>query len=308
MTKERLSIKEISLSGRQQLAGMGLELNIAAMETDMIIKEVTGYDRLHIMLNLGELLEKEESDRIQELLNLRCTSMPMAYVLGHREFMGFDFYCEKGVLIPRPDTELLVETVMENLVHGRHSYGIEIGAGTGIISLSLLVSFPELSMIAGDINEQAIELARKNANYIDLQNADTKPYSPVSSRFSIVYSDIFRNIEPLKLYDSENHEDLYDFIVSNPPYIQTDVIATLMSDVRDFEPHSALDGFEDGIYFYRRISDEGYELIRKGGFVAFEIGYDQGEAVSKLMIQRGYVNVEVRRDLAGHDRVVLGFK
>ncbi|MGB5824294.1 MAG: HemK/PrmC family methyltransferase, partial [Proteocatella sp.] len=232
---ERLSIRMISASGRELLASMGLELNIAAMETDLIIKEVTGYDRLHIMLNLDELVEKAKSDRIMELLRLRSTSMPMAYVLGHREFMGLDFYCERGVLIPRPDTEVLVETVMENLSHGRHIYGIEIGAGTGIISLSLLSHFPELSMIAGDINEQAIELARKNARYVDEQNGDIEKYFPVRGRFSVVYSDLFKNIEPLKLYDSENHEDLYDFIVSNPPYIHTHVIDTLMSDVSDFE-------------------------------------------------------------------------
>lgn len=308
LSEERLSIKMISAKGRKLLADMGLELNVAAMETDLIIKEVTGYDRLHIMLNLEELVEKPESDRIMELLRLRSTKMPMAYVLGHREFMGLDFYCEKGVLIPRPDTEVLVETVMEQLTHGKNIYGIEIGVGTGIISLSLLAHFPELSMIAGDINEKAIELARKNAQYVDEQNSDAEKYCPVSRRFSVLYSDIFRNIEPLKLYDSQNHENLYDFIVSNPPYIQTQVIATLMSDVRDFEPHNALDGFEDGLYFYQKIVEEGYDLIKPGGFIAFEIGYDQGESVSVLLKKKGYKDVEVRRDLAGHDRVVCGFK
>ncbi len=315
MTEEKLSIRTLSALGREMLGGIGLGLNVAAMETDLIIKEVTGYDRLHIMLNLDELVKKQHSDRILELLELRSTNMPMAYVLGHREFMGMDFYCERGVLIPRPDTEILVETVMEQLVHEGNIYGIEIGAGTGIISLSLLLRFPELSMIAGDINEKAIELSRRNARYIDEQgfaqqesDVDSKKYCPVANRFSVVYSDIFKNIEPLKLYDTSNHENLYDFIVSNPPYIQTEVISTLMSDVRDFEPHNALDGLEDGLYFYKRIVDEGYEIIKSGGFVAFEIGYDQGESVSALLKQKGYKRVEIRKDLAGHDRVVWGFK
>ena len=164
-------------------------------------------------------------------------------------------------------------------------------------------------MVAGDVNEVAIELARKNAAYADEQIMEMQgEHVSISGRLSVIYSDIFENIEPLRLYDADNHADLYDFIVSNPPYIRTDVIETLMSDVKDFEPHSALDGMDDGLYFYRQITDRGYDMIRPGGFVAFEIGFDQGEEVSELMKKRGYRDVEIRKDLAGLDRVVTGFR
>ena len=312
------SLGEAAELGRELLQEMGFDYGAAAMETDLIIREVTGFDRIHIMLNPDQGIGQQLYEEIVRLLELRRSTMPMAYVLGHRDFMGLDFYCEQGVLIPRSDTEVLVETVIEKLEAQEEKtgsqkqeslYGIEIGVGTGIISISLLRHFSVLSMVAGDVNEVAIELARKNAAYADEQIREMQgEHVSISRRLSVIYSDIFENIEPLRLYDADNHADLYDFIVSNPPYIRTDVIDTLMSDVKDFEPHSALDGMDDGLYFYRQITDRGYDMIRPGGFVAFEIGFDQGEEVSELMKKRGYRDVEIRKDLAGLDRVVTGFR
>lgn len=312
------SLGEAAELGRELLQEMGLDYGGAAMETDLIIREVTGFDRIHIMLNPDQGIGQQRYEEIVRLLELRRSTMPMAYVLGHRDFMGLDFYCEQGVLIPRSDTEVLVETVIEKLEAQEANtgsqkpeslYGIEIGVGTGIISISLLRHFSVLSMVAGDVNEVAIELARKNAAYADEQIMEMQgEHVSISRRLSVIYSDIFQNIESLRLYDADNHADLYDFIVSNPPYIRTDVIETLMSDVKDFEPHSALDGMDDGLYFYRQITDRGYDMIRPGGFVAFEIGFDQGEEVSELMKKRGYRDVEIRKDLAGLDRVVTGFR
>lgn len=312
------SLGEAAELGRELLQEMGFDYGAAAMETDLIIREVTGFDRIHIMLNPDQGIGQQLYEEIVRLLELRRSTMPMAYVLGHRDFMGLDFYCEQGVLIPRSDTEVLVETVIEKLEAQEENtgsqkpeslYGIEIGVGTGIISISLLRHFSVLSMVAGDVNEVAIELARKNAAYADEQIMEMQgEHVSISRRLSVIYSDIFQNIESLRLYDADNHADLYDFIVSNPPYIKTDVIDTLMSDVKDFEPHSALDGMDDGLYFYRQITDRGYDMIRPGGFVAFEIGFDQGEEVSELMKKRGYRDVEIRKDLAGLDRVVTGFR
>ena len=312
------SLGEAAELGRELLQEMGLDYGAAAMETDLIIREVTGFDRIHIMLNPDQGIGQQLYEEIVRLLELRRSTMPMAYVLGHRDFMGLDFYCEQGVLIPRSDTEVLVETVIEKLEAQEANtglqkpeslYGIEIGVGTGIISISLLRHFSVLSMVAGDVNEVAIELARKNAAYAVEQIMEMQgEHVSISRRLSVIYSDIFQNIESLRLYDADNHADLYDFIVSNPPYIKTDVIDTLMSDVKDFEPHSALDGMDDGLYFYRQITDRGYDMIRPGGFVAFEIGFDQGEEVSELMKKRGYRDVEIRKDLAGLDRVVTGFR
>lgn len=310
---QKFSIGDIAADGRTLLVEMGLDYSAAALETDLIIRKVTGFDRIHILINPEQEIDQNTYDEIMRLLNLRKSGMPMAYVLGQRDFMGLDFYCQQGVLIPRSDTEVLVETVIEKLEESgvsKNMYGIEIGAGTGIISISLLSHFSQLSMVAGDINEKAIELTRKNAIYADEQLRDIhgEHITSVSKRLSVIYSNLFDNIESLKLYDSENHADLYDFIVSNPPYIKTEVIETLMSDVKDFEPHNALDGTHDGLYFYRQIIDKGYPMIRPGGLVAFEIGFDQGEEVSELMKNRGYRDVEVRKDLAGLDRVVTGFR
>lgn len=307
------TLGEICNYGRNLLFSKGLEYNIAALETDVIIGEYTGYDRLYIMINPDEKLKEDILLKIKQAFSERVKNKPMAYILGHREFGEHDFYCEEGVLIPRPDTEILLDEIQKKLSSKiidikKTLNAIEIGVGTGIISITLLSRFLNLNMIAGDINPKAIELARKNAMYVDKQNLKNDIKSNVNQRFSILYSDIFENIKPLKLYDDSNEENLYDFIVSNPPYIKSEEIKELMEDVRDFEPISALDGFEDGLYFYRKIIEEGYKLIKQDGFLAFEIGYDQGEAVKHIFEQYKYKNIEVTKDLAGHDRVVLGFK
>lgn len=308
-----ITLGELSNYGRNLLFSKGLEYNIAALETDVIIGEYTSYDRLYIMLNAEEKLEEDILFKIAQAFSERVKNKPMAYILGHRAFGEYDFYCEEGVLIPRPDTEILVESVeriisTNSFQREKKLNAIEIGVGTGIISISLLSKFANLSMIAGDINPKAIELARRNAIYADEQNQKQGIKSTINQRFSIVYSDVFQNISPLKLYDDSNEENLYDFIVSNPPYIRTEEIKELMEDVKDFEPISALDGFEDGLYFYKRIIEEGYKLIKYNGFLAFEIGYDQAEAVKFIFEQNKYKGIEIIKDLAGHDRVVLGFK
>lgn len=307
------TLKDICSYGRNLLVSKGQDYNVAALETDVIIAEYTGRDRLYIMLNPDEKVDLDILNQIEKALLLRSENKPMAYILGHREFGEYDFYCEEGVLIPRPDTEILVDEVERILsknifFSNRPLHAVEIGIGSGIISVTLLSRFENLSMIAGDINPKAIELARKNAIYVDSQNAKNSKGSNISGRFSILYSDIFQNIEPLKLYDDSNEENLYDFIVSNPPYIRSDEIPMLMSDVKDFEPVNALDGFEDGLYFYRRIIEEGYRLIKQNGFLAFEIGHDQAEAVKAIFENNNYRDIEIIKDLAGHDRVVLGFK
>lgn len=308
-----MTLGELCNYGRNLLSSKGLEYNIAALETDVIIGEYTGYDRLYIMLNSDEKIEESILLKIKHAFSERVKNKPMAYILGHREFGEYDFYCQDGVLIPRPDTEILVDTVEKillkrDLKSERRLNAIEIGVGTGIISISLLSKFANLSMIAGDINPKAIELARKNAMYVDEQNQARGIKSSINKRFSIVYSDIFQNISALKLYDEANEENLYDFIVSNPPYIKSDEIEGLMEDVKDFEPISALDGFEDGLYFYKKIIEQGYNLIKHNGFLAFEIGYDQAEAVKNIFENNEYRNIEIIKDLAGLDRVVVGFK
>lgn len=287
----------------------GLDSSVAGLEADMLLCHITGFDRIHMMINPDDEVTEETSERYIKLLNKRTTGMPMAYILGHREFMGMDFLCEQGVLIPRPDTEITVETVLEELKIMKDElskeleedfviHGMEIGVGSGVISISLMANIDKLKMVAGDINPIALELTQKNSDYVDSQIEGLEGLYPIDNRFKVIKSDVFANMP----------ETYYDFIVSNPPYIKTDEIQNLMKDVKDYEPIEALDGTSDGLYFYRIITDQGYEKIRHGGFVAFEIGYDQGMEVYTLMENRGFKNIRVIADLAGHDRCVMGYK
>lgn len=316
-------IRNLQQYGRGLLMEWGLDSSVAGLEADMLLCHITGFDRIHMMINPDDEVTEEISERYIKLLNKRITGMPMAYIVGHREFMGMDFLCEQGVLIPRPDTEITVETVLTELNQMENDeilelgeeysiHGLEIGVGTGIISLSLLANISNLKMLAGDINPIAIELAKKNSVYVDSQIEldEEKVLYQTQDRFRVIESDVFQNIPEAGglAFGDEDFVWGYDFIVSNPPYIKTEEIQNLMTDVKDFEPREALDGTFDGLYFYRIIVDSGYEKIRHGGFVAFEIGHDQGMEVFNLMEARGYKNIRVIPDLAGHDRCVIGYK
>ena len=200
-----------------------------------------------------------------------------------------DFKVSEGVLIPRQDTEILIEETLKKLKDHKHKSnlkGFEIGVGSGIISITLLKEIETLTMIGVDINDKAIELTKANA----LKHE-------VSDRLCILNSNLFEKI---------NKENQFDFIISNPPYIETKVIDSLKEDIKKHEPKLALDGGEDGLDFYRAIIEQSKSYISPEGFIAFEIGYNQAEAVKKIFVENGYPNVTIAKDLAGFDRVVIG--
>jgi release factor glutamine methyltransferase len=260
-----------------------------SLETQMMIAKVIEKDRLYIMLNLEEDIDESKVEIIKTMIDKRKSSYPLQYILGEREFWGMDFKVSEGVLIPRQDTEILIEETLKKLKDNKHKSnlkGFEIGVGSGIISITLLKEIETLTMIGVDINDKAIELTKANA----LKHE-------VSDRLCILNSNLFEKI---------NKENQFDFIISNPPYIETKVIDSLQEDIKQHEPKLALDGGEDGLDFYRAIIEQSKSYISPEGFIAFEIGYNQAEAVKKIFVENGYPNVTIAKDLAGFDRVVIG--
>ncbi len=258
------------------------------LQMQMIVAKAIEKDRLYIMLNLEEELNEAKIALIKSMIDKRKNSYPLQYILGEREFWGMDFKVSEGVLIPRQDTEILVEETLDRLkkLKGKNSLnGFEIGIGSGIISISLLKEISNLTMLGIDINDKAIELTNENALI-----------HGVSDRLKLINSNLFEKLP----------KDIkFDFIVSNPPYIQTKVIDTLQEDIRKYEPRLALDGGEDGLDFYRKIIENSSYYLKNDGFIALEIGYDQGHAVKKIFIDNRYQNITVIKDLAGFDRLVI---
>ena len=218
-----------------------------------------------------------------EAVNKRIDHIPVQHITGRQEFMGLEFAVNEYVLIPRFDTEVLVEEAMR--IELSHLRILDMCTGSGCILLSLLHYSHDCEGVGVDISPEALEVARMNADRLGIDA-------------EFVLSDLFDGLKNNKL--------TYDLIISNPPYIPTDVIPTLMEEVKEHEPILALDGSADGLNYYRRIISESPAFITKGGNLMFEIGYDQGEAVSGLMRDAGYSDVEVVKDLSGLDRVVRG--
>jgi release factor glutamine methyltransferase len=219
----------------------------------------------------------------------RLKGRPIAYIVNNREFMGLDFYVEEGVLIPRPDTEPLVEEVIE-LVKGKENLKIvDIGTGSGAITVSLAKYIKDCQVYSLDISDKALSIGLKNA----ISNN-------VEDKINFIKSNIFSGIEDKGLE--------LDVIVSNPPYIRRADIETLHTQVKDYEPYIALEGGEDGLNFYRDITRESVKYLKDKGILAFEVGHDQAEDVSEILKHNGYTNIYTKKDLQGIDRVVIGFK
>lgn len=300
-SKEQITIKKLRETGRVILAE-NTDYSVAALETDLLLAKVIGEGRLFLELNPYRTVLNRQSEQFIELLNRRKSGCPVAYLLGHKEFMGYDFYVNESVLIPRNDTEVVIELASEAIekFEYRRISGLEIGVGTGIIGLNLLSKFRRLILTGCDINPDAVELSRKNALYLDNQLFDDGLDMEITERYEVYSSDLFSSL------DFQDEE--LDFIISNPPYIPSQIIETLNTDVKDFEPRNALDGGEDGLNFYRRILTDGLPLVRTGGFFAFEIGYDQGDALFEMMEEIGLSDIKIQKDLAGNDRAIIGYK
>ena len=253
----------------------------ALLDARLLLEAACGTDH-NTLLSHGDMeISEEKCDAYRSMISKRTQRVPVAYILGCCEFMGIDFMVCEDVLIPNQDTETLVEETLRILHDGMRI--LDLCTGSGCIALSLLNYSNDTQAVATDISHKALAVAGANAQKLNL-----------SDRFHAVCTDIFPERER------------FDIIVSNPPYIPTAVIETLAPEVKVFEPYQALDGKEDGLFFYKRIIPEAKEYLYSSGYLLVEIGYDQAEAVSRMMTENGYKNVTVIKDLGGNDRVVSG--
>lgn len=254
------------------------------IDSQLLLSKVLNKDKVFIMVNREYELKEEEEKLFFKYISLRKNHMPVKYILNQCEFMGLNFYIKEGVLIPRPDTEILVEWVIDKIKEEKLIKVCDLCCGSGAIGVSIATYIKESTVDLYDISKDAIEVTEKNIRNFSLSNA------------KVHYSDLLET--PIK----ENKT--YDIFLSNPPYIEEKEIDALMSDVKNYEPHLALSGGEDGLYFYRNIIKDLYKVLNKGAYIGFEIGYNQGEAVGKLLDKEGFNNIEVLKDLSGLDRVV----
>ncbi|WP_286312253.1 peptide chain release factor N(5)-glutamine methyltransferase, partial [Romboutsia ilealis] len=253
-------------------------------------KALGGVDRIYIHLNLNKELTTEQYDEFIEYINDRINGRPVAYIVGNREFMGLDFFVKEGVLIPRPDTETLVEEIIDLCKDKNEEVDIlDIGTGSGAITVSLAKYIANSKVMSFDISEIPLQVGKINAINNDVDN-----------KIEFVKSDVFSAIK--------DKEIQFDVIVSNPPYIPKKDIETLHTQVKDYEPYNALEGGEDGLDFYRQITKESIDYLKQGGILAYEVGHDQAEDVSEIMKSYGYTKIYKKKDIQGIDRVVIGFK
>lgn len=279
-----MTYKEIYNKGRECLRAAGIQE--AELDARLLLEWVCGTSRSDLLAHgEKEITSRQEKDYIG-FIKLRSNRVPLQHITGVQEFMGLTFKVNQSVLIPRQDTECLVEEVMKNLHDGMHV--LDMCTGSGCILLSLLYYSNRCHGVGVDISRQALKIAEENAERLAVREKED-----VAAEF--LESNLFEKVE-----------GQYDVIVSNPPYIRSSVIETLMDEVKCHEPLCALDGMEDGLFFYREISREAKKHLHRGGSLFYEIGFDQGKEVKAIMEQEGYQEVAVIKDLAGLDRVVMG--
>jgi len=262
------------------------------LDAEVLLSALLGRDRMYLYVHFDEPLEPEELARFRGYVKERAAHVPLAYVLGRREFMGLDFRVTRDTLIPRPDTEILVQCAVDflrtRMDAGEAACSIaDIGTGTGAIALSTLRYTVGTHADAVDISPAAAAVTRENAEMLGL-----------AARVAVHVGDLLAPLTGRR----------YDMILSNPPYIPTADIATLMPEVRSYEPHLALDGGTDGLNIYRRLMADAPALLKEGGAIAVEVGIDEAAAVAALaMAHPRIVRTEILKDLAGIERVVVGY-
>ena len=278
------TLRNLYQSGTEKLEKAGIRE--AKLDAWYLLEYKTGISRAVFFADPDREVEEEKAESYQKDICTRARRIPLQHITGSQEFMGYEFLVNEHVLIPRQDTENLVEEALKVIRPDMHV--LDMCTGSGCIPISLLKYAAERKHITGvkavgaDISADALEVAKKNAQRLKV---------PVIW----VQSDIFENVS-----------ESFDLIVSNPPYIRTEVIQGLEDEVKLHDPWIALDGHEDGLYFYRRIVSESISHLNDGAWLMFEIGHDQAEDVSKLMKNAGFCNIYVKKDLAGLDRVVCG--
>lgn len=299
-----LSVKEILNIGQRRLQDAGV--SDADLDCKLLYCFMRNITRTQLILMYQNVLEDRLCDEYFRLIDERASGKPLQYITGTQEFMGLEFDVNESVLIPRQDTETMVEDVISVIKDGalrgeslegtgRREWDIlDLCTGSGAIGISLakLLTGVKVNVTCSDVSKAALEVARKNAGKLgvskNIKFAEGDMFAPFGGRFK---------------------KKKFDLIVSNPPYIESDVIPTLQTEVKDHEPMSALDGGDDGLDFYRIIAGEAGGFLKKRGILFLEIGCDQGNAVRELLTEAGgYSDIRCLKDLAGRDRIIYAVK
>lgn len=273
-----MNYTEAFLMGMQKLKEA--QIGEAQLDARLLLEEVCGTDHNTLLCHGDREVSEAEEEQYRKALEQRAVHVPLQHLLGYQDFMGLRFQVNEYVLIPRQDTEILVEEAMRYLHDGMRI--LDLCTGSGCILLSLLHYSNDCEGVGVDISQEALQVAVQNAELLGI-------------RADFLKSDLYEKVT-----------GKFDLLVSNPPYIERAVIPTLMEEVREYDPYIALDGGEDGLDFYRRIIGGAQDYLKRGGQILMEIGSGQAKAVSELLREAGFKEIDVCRDFAGLDRVVSG--
>jgi release factor glutamine methyltransferase len=254
----------------------------SSLEARMLIKHVTGLNDADLISMDSITLSEQQKSQLDDMIAQRLKERPISKIIGYKEFYGRDFIVTDDVLDPRPDSETLIEAVLEHVPLKENIKIVDLGTGSGCLILTLLAELPNAKGVATDISPKALEVAQKNACQLG-----------VSDRVELIESNWFEQVE-----------GKYDVIVTNPPYIESEVVPTLDKNVRDFDPILALDGGADGLLPYKMILPQVKKYLKTGGMIAFEHGYDQCGRIKRLIEKEGFSQIRAHQDLGGEDRVL----
>ena len=284
---------ELLTQGIQLLMNAGIEE--ARLDAWLLLEYTADISRAWYYAHPESEVNEEIVSEYLSLCQKRAEHIPLQHLTHQACFMGYDFYVDERVLVPRQDTEVLAEEALHQLRNMRNPRILDMCTGSGCLLLSLLMELPDAIGTGVDISEAALAVAERNRKNLELEK-----------RAVLVQSDTFSGDYFQK--NSGNISLEYDMLISNPPYIPTEDIGKLMEEVRFHDPVLALDGREDGLYFYRRITEQAGKYLKPGGWLMYEIGCEQGTDVSAIMQGEGFTEVTVKKDLAGLDRAVIGKK
>ncbi len=282
-TAPKLTYRQMCHNGAAILADAGI--TDAEYDSFALLEYITGMDRTAYILNGSKSVPKDIAERYDAVIDRRSSHIPLQHITGQAWFYGRSFNVNSDVLVPRQDTEVLVSEALK-VINAKDSV-LDMCTGSGCIIITLALEKKLGRALGADISEAALKVASGNREKLGADDV------------TFVKSNIFSDI-------NVNDEELFDVIVSNPPYIATGEIETLTEEVRIHDPYIALDGLEDGLHFYREITQQSLNYIKSGGWLLYEIGCTQAHDVSDIMSEYGYSNIKVIKDLAGLDRVVMG--
>ncbi len=285
-----MTLHEILTDAAVQLRAAGIM--DPKRDAELLLFHVLDENRMYLFMHKNDKVEEETAARYKAIIDKRASGIPVQYIIGTQDFMGLEFEVNENVLIPRQDTETLVELAIETAKSMSPDLSIlDMCCGSGAIAVSMAYFFPQAKVTACDLSDGALEMTGRNA-----------ARNGVADRVTVQKSDMFAVeidgvMAPL--------QGRYDMILSNPPYIASEVIGTLQTEVKDHEPMMALDGGADGLDFYRVIAEEAPERLKENGVLIMEIGHDQGQTVPQLLEKTGrFTDIQVIKDLPGLDRVV----